>query len=162
MLNSFSLKHAGYDAGPQWNAIGFSQLHDDGTGGQTSLSNFKLWPLRECPTFEQCPISIAERKTLRVIKEDGTSDDFGTPGYFATNLSTGIKVELTASRRTAMHRYTFPPKPEGNQPDWRPRIIVDITNDGQRSGYAAKVEIDPEAGRVKASAIFRASFGRGT
>lgn len=140
---------------------GFSQLHEDGTGGQPPLQNFKLWPLRECESFEKCPFYMTHRKTLRVTKEDGTPDDFGTPGYFSSNLSTGIRVELTATRRTALHRYTFPPKPEESQTDWRPRIILDITNDGQKSGYAAKVDIKPEVGRVMASASFRSSFGPG-
>jgi hypothetical protein len=27
------LKHAGYDGSPEYNVTGFSQLHDDGTGG---------------------------------------------------------------------------------------------------------------------------------
>lgn len=157
------VKHAGYDAEPQYNAIGFSQLHDDGTGGAIPLSNFKLWPLKECTDFERCPTSIAQRKAARAQKPDGTPDDAGGPGYFSTNLSTGIRVELTATRRTALHRYTFP-LPLVNNPlvDSRPHIIMDITNDGQRSAMNPQLALDPVQGRVTGGAKFRASFGAGT
>ena len=90
-----------------------------------------------------------------------TPDDDGHPGYFSTNLSTGIRVELTASRRTALHRYTFPPVPDNVTTDFRPRIIVDIQNDGQNSAANAEMTVDPVLGRMMGGASFQASFGNG-
>ncbi|KAJ8488173.1 hypothetical protein ONZ45_g14058 [Pleurotus djamor] len=159
--------HAGYDADPQFNATGFSQLHDSGTGGAVPLSNFKLWPFAECSSFDKCPASLNGRKTTRKILSDGSPDDFASPGYFATNLnmsfsysaptkqSTDIRVELTATRRTALHRYTFPAS------STHPRMVVDITNDGQRSSTNPSMVLDPQSGRVKGGASFAASFGPG-
>ena len=90
----------------------------------------------------------------------GSPDDFGAPGYFSSNLvglvhcyifnqyshekiqSTGIRVELTSTRRAALHRYTFPPN------STEPRIVVDITNDGQRSSTNPFMNIDPDTGHV--------------
>ncbi|KAI5118656.1 hypothetical protein M0805_002576 [Coniferiporia weirii] len=147
---------AGYDANPSFNATGFSQLHDSGTGGGVPLSNFKLWPLSSCnSTFESCQTSIESRKALRRILGDGTPDDFASPGYFSTNLSTGVRVELTSTRRTALHRYTFP------KSSTEPRIVVDITNDGQQSSTNPFMSIDPNSGRVIGGAEFAASFGPG-
>ena len=40
--NLRALQHAGYLALPEFKVIGFSQLHEDGTGGAIPLSNFKL------------------------------------------------------------------------------------------------------------------------
>ncbi|KAH8104929.1 glycoside hydrolase family 92 protein [Phellopilus nigrolimitatus] len=175
--------HAGYDADPRYSVTGFSQLHDDGTGGNIPLSNFKLFPLPFCGSFTTCPTTISARKTLRQFKyaiadfapdpdavpSGEVPDDAGSPGYFATNLSTGVRAELTATRRTALHRYTFPSRAEAeaygtvpNDVDWRPRIIVDITNDGMRSGNSPQLDIDPETGRVTGSAHFSASFGTGS
>lgn len=78
-------------------------------------------------------------------------------------------MELTATRRTALHRYTFPSKEASeeygildNDADWRPRIVVDITNDGMGSGSDVKVDVDPETGRVTGSGRYLASFGQGT
>ncbi|PPR02812.1 hypothetical protein CVT26_009598 [Gymnopilus dilepis] len=163
--------HAGYDADPTFNVTGFSQLHDDGTGGAVPLSNFKLFPFLECSTWEKCPTSLESRKILRKVLPDGmklrqawlskltpragSPDDFASPGYFSTNLSNSIRVELTATRRTALHRYTFP---AGTV---HPRLLVDITNDGQKSSTDPVMTIDPDTARVKGGASFAASFGPG-
>ena len=85
----------------------------------------------------------------------GSPDDFAAPGYFSTNLSNLIRVELTATRRTALHRYTFPASSR------IPRILMDVTNDGQISATSPQLSIDPDTGRVVASANFAASFGPG-
>ncbi|KAF9461880.1 glycoside hydrolase family 92 protein [Collybia nuda] len=147
--------HAGYDADPQFNATGFSQLHDSGTGGAIPLSNFKLWPFAQCASFERCPTSINGRKTSRKLLANGKPDDFASPGYFSTNLSNSIRVELTATRRTALHRYTFP---DGTK---NPRIAVDITNDGSQSSTNPVMTLDPNTAQVVGGASFTASFGPG-
>ncbi|KAH9919561.1 glycoside hydrolase family 92 protein [Fomitopsis serialis] len=147
---------AGYDADPTYNAWGFSQLHDQGTGGGVSLSNFKLWPYASCPdgdAFLACPTAEENRKVLRNVLPDGSPDDAASPGYFASNLSTGIRVELTSTRRAALHRYTFP---EGTV---NPRILVDITNDGQQSNTNPIMTLNSTIGRVVGGADFQASFG---
>ncbi|KAJ6582482.1 glycoside hydrolase family 92 protein [Mycena vulgaris] len=146
---------AGYDGRPEFNVTGFSQLHQSGTGGAVPLSNFKLFPVPQCPAFEQCLTTIASRKTLRNILPDGSPDDFASPGYFSTNLSTGVRVELTATRRTGLHRYTFP------STSTMPRILLDITNDGQISTFSPELNINPKTGRMMASANFATSFGPG-
>ncbi|KAJ7274823.1 glycosyl hydrolase family 92-domain-containing protein [Mycena rebaudengoi] len=146
---------AGYDGRPEFNVTGFSQLHQSGTGGAVPLSNFKLFPVPQCPVtgFEQCSTTITARKTLRNLLPDGSPDDFASPGYFSTNLSTGVRVELAATRRTGLHRYTFP------STSTVPRILLDITNDGQTSGISPELTINPRTGRMMANANFATSFG---
>ncbi|KAI0649690.1 glycoside hydrolase family 92 protein [Trametes meyenii] len=137
--------HAGYDANPRFNATGFSQLHDDGTGGAVPLSLFKLWPFVSCGkgnTFEECQTSISGRKTLRKVLPDGSPDDAAEPGYFSSNLA-------------CLSLYTFP------KGTITPRIVVDITNDGQQSSTDPLVDLDPKTGRVTGGAHFEASFGPG-
>ncbi|KAI1787036.1 glycoside hydrolase family 92 protein [Ganoderma leucocontextum] len=152
--------HAGYDANPNTSATGFSQLHDDGTGGSVPLSLFKVWPFASCGDgdnnrFEVCPCDINSRKVKRKLLADGSADDVAEPGYFASNLSTNIRVELTATKRAALHRYTFPSN------STIPRLVVDVTNDGQQSNSLPVVNVDPASGRVTAGATFAASFGPG-
>ena len=53
-----------------------------------------------------------------------------------------MRVELTSTRRTALHKYTFPVSSE------KPRIVVDITNDGQQSSTNPFMTIDPGSGHV--------------
>ena len=109
------------------------------------LAQFKLFPLLNCSnndSFEQCGTTITSRKILRKILPDGSPDDFASPGYFSTNLSNDIRVELTSTRRTALHRYTFPAISQ------KPRIVVDVTNDGQVSGINPTWKVDTETGRI--------------
>ncbi|KIP07755.1 glycoside hydrolase family 92 protein [Phlebiopsis gigantea 11061_1 CR5-6] len=150
--------HAGYDANPTFNVTGFSQLHDDGTGGSVPLSLFKVFPFAFCGTndiFEQCPTSLDGRKVLRNVLADGSPDDFAEPGYFSSNLSTGIRAELTVTRRTALHRYTFPAGTVN------PRILVDITNEGQQSSTDPEMTLNDTTARVTGTSHFSASFGPG-
>ncbi|KAG6909314.1 hypothetical protein DXG01_001113 [Tephrocybe rancida] len=95
--------HAGYDGNARYKVTGFSQLHDDGTGGTNS-----------------------------------------------------IRVELTATRRTALHRYTFPAGTTN------PRILFDLTNDGQQSSTDPVLTLDPGTGKLEGGASFAASFGPGS
>ncbi|EUC67499.1 glycoside hydrolase family 92 protein, partial [Rhizoctonia solani AG-3 Rhs1AP] len=148
-------RHAGYDRNITYNATGFSQLHDTGTGGGYPLSNFKIWPFASCPRFGECPTSISGRKLKRQALKDGSLPDIAEPGYFATVLVSGVRVELTATRRAALHRYTF------SKSSKAPRILVDITNDGQQSATNPFTTIDPTTGRTTGGASFAASFGPG-
>ncbi|KAF5340884.1 hypothetical protein D9758_012170 [Tetrapyrgos nigripes] len=145
---------AGYDADPIFNAIGFSQLHDSGTGGGIPLSNFKLWPIANCTSFGRCRTSSFIRGIQRKILNDNTPDDFASPGYFSTNLSSDIRVELAAARRAALHRYTFPSS------STIPRMIVGI-DDGQHSGRDQELTINSKTARVQGGATFSGSFGPG-
>ncbi|KAG6810816.1 hypothetical protein H0H92_010206 [Tricholoma furcatifolium] len=67
----------------------------------------------------------------------------------------GIRVQLTSTRRTALHRYTFPPGTT------EPRIMLDLTNDGQQSSTDPVMTLDPETGEMQGGASFAASFGPG-
>ncbi|KAI0037991.1 glycoside hydrolase family 92 protein [Auriscalpium vulgare] len=164
--------HAGYDADPVYRVMGFSQLHDDGTGGGVPLSNFKILP-SNCSSFTECPTSLYARKVLRALLPNGSPDDAASPGYFASNLSTGIRVEMTATRRTSLQRHTFPaPAGPSSPPSASPSspyshdiphgiVNVDISNDGQISSQSPSVYINPHTGRVTGGSSFQASFGPG-
>ncbi|KAG1844985.1 hypothetical protein F4604DRAFT_1595819, partial [Suillus subluteus] len=112
------------------------------------LSNFKLWPLPECKSFASCNTSMSVRKTLL----EGSPDDAGSPRYFRDE---SLQVELTASRRTALHRYTFPPS------SCEPRIVVDITNDSLTSNTEPVINVNTATGRITGGARFASSFGPG-
>ncbi|EIM87038.1 glycoside hydrolase family 92 protein [Stereum hirsutum FP-91666 SS1] len=149
--------HAGYDRDPQFNVTGFSQLHDDGTGGSVPLSNFKVFALPDCTSFEECATSIESRPVPRKVLDSGLPDDSATPGYFSTNLTNGVRVELTATRRASLQRHTFSPTANSTVP----RIAFDLTNDGQQSSTDPELTLDPTTLRVVGGSHFSASFGPG-
>jgi predicted alpha-1,2-mannosidase len=85
---------------------GFSQVHVSGTGGGPKYGNILVYP----------------------FAGDVNLDDYGSPrgkevakaGYYAAELTAGnILAELTCTRKTAFHRYTF--KNEGKS-----GILIDL------------------------------------
>ena len=72
--------------------IGFGQLHLSGTG-IGDLGDIALLPVT--------------KSDVREVKFSHKAE-YATPGYYAVTLANGVRVELTATQRTAFHRYTFP------------------------------------------------------
>ncbi|MCH4242156.1 MAG: GH92 family glycosyl hydrolase [Prevotella sp.] len=72
--------------------IGFGEMHLSGTG-IGDLGDVSLLPVLDIHT-RSVPFS---HKAERV-----------RPGYYSLMLPTGIRVELTASKRVGFHRYSFP------------------------------------------------------
>lgn len=84
---------AGYS--PTDPIVGFSQTHVSGTGGDSRYGNFRVTPI-----------------TGRLRTDglgSGRADEHAEPGYYRVRLTyPRVLAELTASRRCAVHRYTFP------------------------------------------------------
>ncbi|KAJ8082572.1 hypothetical protein PM082_008427 [Marasmius tenuissimus] len=125
---------------------GISLLHDEGTGGNTNggYGVFPLFPLANC-SFQSCPVGIGPRAALRAAGADAAS-----PGYFTTTFVNGIKIETTSTRRAGLIRFTY--SSDANH------VVVDLTNDLQRSFEGGSISIDPN-GRTKLSGTFLQSYG---
>ena len=72
--------------------IGFSHLHLSGTGC-ADLGDIAFLPITE--GSQQSVTFSHQQEHVR-------------PGYYDVTLNNGIRVELTATERTGMHRYTLP------------------------------------------------------
>ena len=72
--------------------VGFGQMHLSGTG-IGDLGDIALLPVT--------------KNNEREVKFSHKAE-YATPGYYAVTLANGVRVELTATPRTAFHRYTFP------------------------------------------------------
>src|SRR5438034_4751449 len=84
---------AGYN--PYENIVGFSQTHVSGTGGASKYGNFLTTPL----------VGKLRVNNLGSPK----SEEAAVPGYYTVRLTrSNVKVELTATRLVAMHRYNYP------------------------------------------------------
>jgi len=92
-------------------ASGFTHLQQSGTGMIDTYYNY----VRVTPLVGDLG-QLGTRWPLH--------DEVASPGYYAATLGdTGIRAELTASLRSAVHRYTFP----GGS---APRIAVDLSAGG--------------------------------
>ncbi|KAJ7218257.1 glycosyl hydrolase family 92-domain-containing protein [Mycena haematopus] len=99
---------------------GISQLHDDGTGGSSSLGQFALLPL----TRTEC---AGNNLTKCTLDRSGRALEHGepsaSPGYFSIPLNNGVQAEVTVTQHTALHRFTYPPGTE------QMLLLLDVTND---------------------------------
>ncbi len=95
----------------EYTASGFTHFHHSGTGMIASYYNY----VRVIPLIGSLD-QIGRRWKL--------SNETASPGYYSTELKgTGIKAELTVTRKAALHRYTFPESPSS-------RIAIDLSAGG--------------------------------
>ena len=85
--------------------IGFGQMHLSGTG-IGDLGDIALLPVTQ--------------NNEREVKFSHKAE-YATPGYYAVTLANGVRVELTATLRTAFHRYTFPAAVKQEQ------VVIDLS-----------------------------------
>ncbi len=84
---------------------GFSQTHFSGTG-HSDLGDFLLMPISGAVKLDP---GTVEHPDSGYRSRFSHSTEEAQPGYYAVTLSDyHIRVELTATRRVAVHRYTFP------------------------------------------------------
>ncbi len=115
-----TLRHdtSGYDS--RQPIIGFSQTHVSGTGGASKYGNFRITP-------KVGEINIQDLASAK-------KDEIAAPGYYAVTLTSldsranaradalaGVRVELTATRLVAVHRYTFPKTTESH-------LLLDVSS----------------------------------
>ncbi|MCG3173884.1 MAG: hypothetical protein GMKNLPBB_02091 [Myxococcota bacterium] len=115
---------------------GFSHVHIHGTG-VADHGNILFMPL----------VGMSERKTVRTGYRSSFShnDEHAEPGYYSVILRNGsILAELTATTRTAFHRYTFP---EGTR---EPVVLINASHVlGENECLGAQVILDPGNGIVR-------------
>ncbi len=86
---------------------GFSHKHLSGTG-IGDLCDISFMPLVLPNKFDELTLGLQSFKTSFSHKNEKAS-----PGYYSVSLSNKINVELTASLRTGIQRYTFPQNGSG-------------------------------------------------
>lgn len=109
---------------------GFSHTHLSGTG-IGDLADMLLMP-----TVGKQDIAVKTKADLDMSYASPFSHDneFAEPGYYSVLLDRyGVKAELTAARRAAIHRYTFPASDEAG-------FVLDWDYANQR-GYNHDMEI---------------------
>ncbi len=84
---------------------GFSQTHFSGTG-HSDLGDFLMMPIAGDVKLDP---GTPDDPDSGYRSRFSHATEVAEPGYYAVTLADyGIRVELTATRRVAVHRYTFP------------------------------------------------------
>ncbi|KAK7189851.1 glycosyl hydrolase family 92 [Paraphaeosphaeria sporulosa] len=137
--------------------IGFSHMHDSGTGGARSLGNFPIFAQAGCPNgdINACNYTSWERATPRI---NGTVH--AKPGYFDITIASGVRAEMTTTNRTALYRFTFPENPLTPNTTLSPHISLEL-QDLPQTRTNASININGQSGRITAGGSFSPSFGIG-
>lgn len=145
-----------------WQAVGYDYRHES-IEGFANFHEFQVGGIVIAPT-------TGELQTVPGDLEDPDSgyrsrfdkvDEIAHPGYYSVMLKDyGIKAELTATERVALHRYTFPEGKGGNL----------VFNVGTRMGESGRV-LDSEVtvnengtveGWVKTEPVYVHNYQRGS
>ena len=103
-------------------ARGFSHLHQTGTGAIATYYNYAV----TTPLYGE----------IREIGED-FKDEKAEPGYYTATLSeSGIRTEITVSKKAAYHRYHF---------DGEGKIMIDFSNDGLSRDFEGNFALAEDA-----------------
>lgn len=103
--------------------MGFSHTHLSGTGAADLLDVLLM------PTTGELKLEPGTRER----PDDGYrsrfshGDEEATPGYYSVKLANGVRVELTASERVGLQRYTFPAAE-------RAHVVLDLAHMVQGEG----------------------------
>ena len=136
LIHKRALNTSGYYYGDD-QILGFSHTRLNGTGAAEG-GHFLVMPTRD----------FAEPHLLRQWQSAtfSHSEELASPGYYAVRLpKPGVLVELTATPRVGVHRYTFSDGKAAH-------LMLDVMNSlGGRRASEGNVRILPEAGEVEGS-----------
>lgn len=80
------------------------------------------------------------------------ADESASPGYYRVTLADGVRVELTATQRVALQRYTFPA--EGD-----PTVLIDLAHTlPQCRVDRASLTVNPETREVSGTARVQGAY----
>ena len=105
--------------------ISFTHTHLSGTGC-ADLGDVGLMPysgaLRTRQDKATDPLTSASTRYTH-------ADETARPGYYGVKLANGVHVELTATERVAMHKYSYP------HDGTTPRLLIDLDNGNSARPY---------------------------
>ncbi|KAF6840864.1 glycosyl hydrolase family 92 protein [Colletotrichum plurivorum] len=99
---------------PDGHFIGFSMLHESGTGGAPKYG-----------VVNQMPVVGMIENPLEQNTDTRAQPDETEVGYYKSYLSSGVTVELGAAERAGLYEYNFPKNDDGS---FDANVIVDVSH----------------------------------
>ncbi len=126
---------------------GFSHVHLSGPGVK------KAGDIPLMPTVGE----VTSSDPLQYAATYTHAAETAEAGYYGVRLGSGVEAEMTATTRTGMQRYTFPPVPQAN-------VLLDVSRsvEGVHAGSIEVVDEDTVRGwaRGRYPVFFEADFSR--
>ncbi|KAK6438222.1 hypothetical protein LTR95_005583 [Oleoguttula sp. CCFEE 5521] len=108
VVNKTTDAYSGYL--PEGQILGFSMMHESGTGGAPKYG-----------VVSQMPVVGGVPNPLLDLGRNRTTPDVATVGYYRSVLDTNVSVELAGTERAGFYQYTFPAAGEK-------AIVVDVSH----------------------------------
>ncbi|POR39332.1 Putative glycosidase [Tolypocladium paradoxum] len=109
-LHTGSDSYSGYQ--PTGNFTGFTMLHESGTGGAPKYGVVSQMPV----------VGKVDNPLSDAMNDTRAAPDFTEVGYYKARLGSGTMLELAASKKAGMYRYTFPKGKKGLH------VLVDVSH----------------------------------
>ncbi|KAJ6444385.1 glycosyl hydrolase, family 92 protein [Purpureocillium lavendulum] len=109
-LYTGSDSYSGYQ--PTGDFVGFTMLHESGTGGAPKYGVVSQMPI----------VGQIQNPLSNAMNDTRAAPDFTEVGYYKSSLASGTVVELAASSKAGMCKYTFP------KSDKNPNVLVDVSH----------------------------------
>lgn len=95
---------------PTGNITGFSLMHESGTGGAPKYG-----------VVSQMPVTVSVDNPLVDLSQPRATPDIAQIGFYVSNLSSGVNVELAGTNHAALLSYSFPASSDSS-------IVVDVSH----------------------------------
>lgn len=118
---------------------GFSLTHVSGTGCTGASGDIPIMPITR--DVEVSPSSVQAGLSYAAIIDH--AKEKASPGSYSVTLGNGVAVDLSATERTAIGRFTFP--------DGRPANLLFRTSDSEVGSTDSTLKIDPATRTVSGS-----------
>jgi putative alpha-1,2-mannosidase len=109
-LYTGSDSYSGYQ--PTGNFTGFTMLHESGTGGAPKYGVVSQMPV----------VGTIENPLSDKMNDTRASADKTEVGYYKASLGSGTVLEMSASKKAGIFKYTFPEKKENYH------VLVDVSH----------------------------------
>lgn len=97
---------------PDGNFTGFSMLHESGTGGAPKYGVVAQMPV----------VGEVENPLSDAMNDTRAEPDVSAVGYYKASLGSGTVLEMGATNKAGLYKYTFPEGDEDNN------ILVDVSH----------------------------------
>jgi hypothetical protein len=148
LLNNATDSYSGYHH--IGNFSGFSMMHEQGTGGAPKYG-----------TVSQLPLVGNITNPLSNITVGRAVADQGSVGYYKSQTTENVTIELASTSHAGMYQYTFPvSSPSNNVLIDMSHVLPSFRGQGLGQGYAGGHFSIMEDGHYEASGIYNNGWNR--
>lgn len=135
---------------PTGNVTGFSMMHESGTGGAPKYG-----------TVSQLPVVGDVSNPLVDLSSPRASGDQAQVGSYSTSLSSGARIQLSATNHAALFSYSFPTPSQSNTVVDVSHVLPSFRGQGLGQNYVGGNITVSDDGHYEGSGTYNNGWNRG-